>query len=290
MDCALPKIQDLNNLASINELKLPGSSSNTGGLLDLTADAVAQYSVVLLADCYSKEELLHATRLCDETRVPYFVSGGALLDAWYISCLGTNYEFRNDPPNNKELRTLKFPKFEEIVGGVNGGTPAAEIPCSALVTKLHPTISPVFLKARVLLDYCSGTFSSRLGLSKDVVQAELQEYCEKFAATEGFQSAAFTVSMVEEMCSVAVLRNRELGGGRFLSNPVVVHSIIGSFLSQEVIKVISLVGEPMFNIFVFSGATFEGKAFPARKPVVAGEEVVPAAKRQKVEVVEVFEL
>ena len=39
-------------------------------------------------------------------------------------------------------------------------------------------------------------------------------------------------------------------------------SILGSFLSQEVIKGISCAGIPAFNVFVFDSNDFVAKAFP----------------------------
>jgi hypothetical protein len=41
-------------------------------------------------------------------------------------------------------------------------------------------------------------------------------------------------------------------------------SVLGSYLSQEVVKAVSHTGEPAFNVFVFSGEDLEAKAFPVR--------------------------
>ena len=48
------------------------------------------------------------------------------------------------------------------------------------------------------------------------------------------------------------------------SASVLACSILGSFLSQEVVKAVSHTGEPAFNVFVFSGEDLEAKAFPIR--------------------------
>lgn len=45
---------------------------------------------------------------------------------------------------------------------------------------------------------------------------------------------------------------------------VLAASVLGSYLSQEVVKAVSMAGEPAFNVFVFSAADFEAKAFPVR--------------------------
>jgi hypothetical protein len=37
----------------------------------------------------------------------------------------------------------------------------------------------------------------------------------------------------------------------------------GGFLSQEVVKAVSKIGDPMLNVFVFSATDFVGKAFEA---------------------------
>lgn len=39
--------------------------------------------------------------------------------------------------------------------------------------------------------------------------------------------------------------------------------VIGGFLSQEVVKAVSKIGEPMRNVFVFSATDFVGKSFEA---------------------------
>jgi ubiquitin-like 1-activating enzyme E1 A len=46
----------------------------------------------------------------------------------------------------------------------------------------------------------------------------------------------------------------------------VMAAVVGGFLAQEVLKAVSLVGEPMQNVFVFNGADNVGKAFPVAMP------------------------
>ena len=44
--------------------------------------------------------------------------------------------------------------------------------------------------------------------------------------------------------------------------PIMICSILGSFLSNEVIKAVSLSGKPELNIFVFSSDDYVVKVFP----------------------------
>lgn len=67
--------------------------------------------------------------------------------------------------------------------------------------------------------------------------------------------------------------------------PVFVYSIVGSMLSLEVTKAITHVGEPMFNVFVFDGRSYEGKAFPLIPTTVPNKE---NKKRKAVEEEEVL--
>lgn len=45
---------------------------------------------------------------------------------------------------------------------------------------------------------------------------------------------------------------------------VLAASVLGSYLSQEIVKAVSLTGEPALNVFVFSASDYEAKAFPVR--------------------------
>lgn len=48
------------------------------------------------------------------------------------------------------------------------------------------------------------------------------------------------------------------------ASSVLAASVLGSYLSQEVVKAVSLTGEPALNVFVFSASDYEAKAFPVR--------------------------
>lgn len=45
-------------------------------------------------------------------------------------------------------------------------------------------------------------------------------------------------------------------------------SVVGGFLSQEVVKAVSAVGVPMFNVFVFSLEDGMGRTFATTAPVI----------------------
>ena len=48
------------------------------------------------------------------------------------------------------------------------------------------------------------------------------------------------------------------------TSSVLAASVLGSYLSQEVVKAVSLTGEPALNVSVFSASDYEAKAFPVR--------------------------
>jgi hypothetical protein len=48
------------------------------------------------------------------------------------------------------------------------------------------------------------------------------------------------------------------------SASVLTCSVLGSYLSQEVVKAVSLTGQPALNVFVFTPEDLEAKALPIR--------------------------
>ena len=61
------------------------------------------------------------------------------------------------------------------------------------------------------------------------------------------------------MCSAETMHRLALVAR---STSVAACSVLGSFLAQEVLKAVSLSGDPAFNVVVFSEAEFVVKAFP----------------------------
>jgi hypothetical protein len=66
------------------------------------------------------------------------------------------------------------------------------------------------------------------------------------------EPAVLSDAQLERLCSLAGTAS------------VMAASVLGSYLSQEVVKAVSHTGEPAFNVFVFSAEDFEAKAFPVR--------------------------
>ena len=66
------------------------------------------------------------------------------------------------------------------------------------------------------------------------------------------EPAVLSDAQVERLCTLAGTAS------------VMTASVLGSYLSQEVVKAVSHTGEPAFNVFVFSAEDFEAKAFPVR--------------------------
>ena len=72
--------------------------------------------------------------------------------------------------------------------------------------------------------------------------------------TQGLPTEPATLSTAElaSLCAVSSAAS------------VLACSVLGSYLSQEVVKAVAHSGEPAFNVFVFSAVDFEAKAVPIR--------------------------
>lgn len=71
-----------------------------------------------------------------------------------------------------------------------------------------------------------------------------------FEREYGITAPTLDESAVHRLCATAE------------ATSVMACSVLGSFLSQEVIKAVSLTGMPAYNVFVFSGDDFVAKAVP----------------------------
>ena len=69
----------------------------------------------------------------------FFLSGTFGLDAWFIGDFGDNFSYKNDPPNNLQLKNVSFPSLQNVLSDkwIN------------MKTKFHD-LSTVFIKSRIL--------------------------------------------------------------------------------------------------------------------------------------------
>lgn len=194
------------------------------------------------------------------------------------------YRYRQDPPNNKSIHTLSYPPFSEILN----------VRYKDMISRFFP-ISTIYIKHRLLLDRvdilngfkkkCQREVELR-DLKSDMFYQYFVQYCYQHLRSHQVDmksdlSNGITVEDLSPYLNendirecLSVLSYQYMKNGQHMrsrdedvvvvntNNSVLINSIVGSCLSQEVIKVISLVGEPMFNIYVYDGSKFEGLAFP----------------------------
>jgi len=127
---------------------------------------------------------------------------------------------------------------------------ALSVPWKNLV-KRHFPLSEVYVRSRVINKF-SASEGRRPGPSdvpavSEVLRALLVE-----------NSVADSEIAMQLLAPDSILRDICLGSwGQSLP----VCSVLGGFLSQEVVKAVSRRGTPMMNVFVFSSDDFVGKAF-----------------------------
>ena len=278
---ALPRIQQLNTYASV--------TAETRPLHQLDDDYFRGFSVVVVHDCAEVRDVLHATPypffiLADDSCPSFFIltlclslslfglqeqalrlnalcrlntphsvfflSGTFGLEGWFIADFGDNFQYTNDPPNNKVVKKVAFPSLQTVF----------DQKWLDMKSK-HFAVSTTYVKSRILRIFVDKyrrypAVSSSAGGGVDDDGGLLAALAAEVLAANGLaDDAAFAASLaLADLPRVAT------------AETVMVCSALGSFLAQEVIKAVSLSGEPGFNVFVCSGFDCSVIAMPIAPP------------------------
>ena len=153
---------------------------------------------------------------------------------------GVDFKYKNDPPNNKEIKSKSFPSLRAVF----------DQPWNSVKSRMF-NISPTYVKSRILrtfIDkynrYPTTTPADDLVLLKAITSELL--VANGMAGDEGFLASL----NLDTLPLIATAEN------------VMVCSTLGSFLAQEVIKGVSLSGEPGFNVCVCNGDDCSVNAIP----------------------------
>ena len=170
----------------------------------------------------------------------FFLSGTFGLEGWFVADFGVDFKYKNDPPNNKEIKSKSFPSLRAVF----------DQPWNSVKSRMF-NISPTYVKSRILrtfIDkynrYPTTTTADDLVLLKAITSELL--VANGMAGDEGFLASL----NLDTLPLIATAEN------------VMVCYTLGSFLAQEVIKGVSLSGEPGFNVCVCNGDDCSVKAIP----------------------------
>jgi ubiquitin-like 1-activating enzyme E1 A len=243
-NAALARVQDLNGYTSV--------AAETRSVDDLPDDYFRQFSVVLTSEV-TEQCALRINALCrtptstsssssssgsSSTNTVFFWSGCFATEGWFICDFGDVFEYKNDPPNDKEIKAKAYPSLKDVL----------RIQWKDLVSKHFP-ISDTFIKSRLLSKFQDIYSRSPIVSQEDA--AAIKELSSRLLIENGLDIDTLDNSKLESL-----LQSND-------GMVPVITPVIGGFLAQEVMKGVSRVGEPMRNIFVFTGEDCIAKAFPA---------------------------
>jgi len=156
-------------------------------------------------------------------------------DTWFLSDFGPKFEYKDDAPKNKDIKTTSFPSLGQVL----------ETKWSTTQSRHFP-LSPTFIKSRILSTFRSARMRDPLPTDLAEIVSLSKELLRANSVDESFLSD----DDLQRLCTQS------------MTAPVMVCSVLGSFLAQEVIKAVSLSGEPGKNFFVFSATNLVAKAIP----------------------------
>jgi molybdopterin/thiamine biosynthesis adenylyltransferase len=121
-------VQELNSFTSVRWSTEPVSETPDSFFLDFD---------IILYGGWSESEAIRLNRLCrsKSPNVSFFWSGVFGEESWFISDFGTVFEYKDDPPRDKEIRKGSSFSLEEILAKKWSDTIAKRIPLSKTYVK-----------------------------------------------------------------------------------------------------------------------------------------------------------
>lgn len=267
---ALPRVQELNPFAVIQ--------SEMKQIDELPDSYFTQFSVILISNC-TETQAVRINKIC-RSQTPqsiFFWSDVFGDESIFYSDFGPNFEFKDDPkpasnniessnssivqPAQPTIKTISFPSIEQVLARK----------WKDIVSRHFP-LSPTFVKHRILTMYKSTHGGVPMGVAVDRENlSTIMAHCQTeygVGAEERESANPATRKIYDSLNSVisAVSADTDRLADLASTVNVMVCSVAGSYLSQEVIKAVSKSGSPAFNIFVFSSSIFTALAFPVDQP------------------------
>jgi len=258
----LTRVKELNSFSSVEYESTPLDS--------LSDEYFSKFSVILMSGCTEKQAIridnLCRNRDTNSSSSVFFWSDVFGEDALFYSDFGANFEYKEDnksssattsshdttasssvEPAKNAIKIIQFPALSEVLS-----KPWQDIP-----SRFFP-ISLTFVKHRLLTKFRETHKRNPFDCQSDIdfMRESLATFENGSAVVEDVDngntvnSKLVSAGDIQRLCVIAELTS------------VMTCSIMGSFLSQEVIKAVSKTGTPAFNVVVFSGEDFVCKAVP----------------------------
>lgn len=231
VEAAFPRIHDLNNFASIKV--------ETKSIDSLGDEYFQQFNVILCSDSCSEAQALRLDNLCrnrTSSTAVFFWCGMFGEEAWFFSDFGPKFEYKDDAPRNKDIKVTSFPSLDNVLAKKWNTFPSRHFP-----------LSLTFVKSRILATFRNAN-NQRNPTVTDI--PDLVTLSKKLLVDNSIDETFVSDDQIHSLCSQSMVA------------PVMICSVLGSFLAQEVIKAVSLSGEPGRNFFVFSAQNLVVRALP----------------------------
>eukprot|EP01040_Poterioochromonas_malhamensis_P006331 gene6331-6818_t len=270
VEAAFANIKALNNYVQLEH--------NTQPLSQLSDDFFLQFQVIVLAG-NDEVQALRINHLCRKNslnkKIIFFWNDTAGENSIFFSDFGEKFEYKEDPKTGSNSNTASSSSSTSEGNSDSNNKPAAVIKqisfpslgtilnkkWNTIISRFFP-LSKIFVQFRLLHSY-----RSRFGRNptKDDLLSVKAVYNDLLTANnlndpifEG--QTAYQEGLLkndEDFFAICQSLHPHITYGI-----ITTISVLGSVLTQEIIKAISLTGIPGFNVFVFEGANYSVKAIP----------------------------
>ena len=235
--------------SSLNNIKLLNNNARveceTRPLKNLSDEWFHQFNVVVLSDYSTDQEALHVNHVCRSKNIGFFWTGTFALEGWYICDLGTAFTYTGDPDNAakdaKVEKNVSFPSLKDIL------ETRWDLLQSKQSKRKPSSATKTYIQSRILAEYRNIKNCIALSSTDSI---SFIEYAKKRLRENGLDES-FLDDRMDALCQ---------GSHACL---IMISSVVGGFLAQEIQKAVSHIGEPHFNVFEFTGDDQIGKCFKA---------------------------
>jgi len=216
---ALSKISSLNNFATVKE--------EIRSLSELSDEYFKQFPVIMICNDNDEKQILRINNICRQNNSIFFSSIVFGEEGFFFQDFGNNFNYKDDPPNNKDIKKITCHSYEYMI----------KKKWSDMITRLSP-LNSTYIKSRIIIDFIQ--IYGKLPEQNDI--DSINNIAIKLFNDNNIQDENFILSLnLQKLCYNSY------------GAPIMICSILGSFLGQQVIKAVSLSGFPGDQIHVFSG-------------------------------------